>query len=117
MAQSAGASTPAASTDTTPALLCWRAGFREQTLDDLLGLLVLALAEVVLANASARIDEVEGWPVLIPEGTPDCVVVIDRNGILDPQPAHRTSDVVEVPFEHELGCVHSDHDEPFARYF
>jgi hypothetical protein len=85
--------------------------FGQQLLNGSLGSLVLALAEVMLANASTRINEVEGWPVLVPEGTPNCVIVIDRDGVLDPHLPHRTTDVVDVPFERELRCVHADHDE------
>ena len=90
--------------------------FGQQLLNGLLGSLVLALAEVMLTNASPRIDEIEGRPILVIEGAPDRVVVVDRDGILDPHLLHRTTDVVEVAFECKLGCVHADQDEPFP-YF
>ena len=73
---------------------------------------VLALAEVMLANASARIDEVERGPVLVLERAPDRVVVVDHDRILDPHLLHGAAHVVDVLFERELGCVHADHDEP-----
>ena len=53
----------------------------EQPLNGGLRPLVLALTEVMLANASARINEVEGWPVPIPESTPDCVSPKGRTAI------------------------------------
>src|SRR5438552_16796005 len=84
---------------------------RQQPLNQLLGLVVLALAETVPANASARINEVECRPIVIVEGAPDRVVVIDRDGVFDVHLPHRTTDVVDVPFERELGRVYTDDDE------
>jgi hypothetical protein len=47
------------------------AGFPEQALDELLGLLVLALAKLMVANAAPRIDQVQSGPILVAEGAPD----------------------------------------------
>jgi hypothetical protein len=49
-------------------------------LNDSLRPFVLALAEVMIANASARIDEVESGPVLVLECAPDRIVVVDLAG-------------------------------------
>src|SRR5688572_31385022 len=68
----------------------------------------------MLANAAARVDEVEGGPVLVLEGAPDRVIVVDHDRILDPHLPYGTTNVVEVLFEFELGCVHTDEDEPLA---
>ena len=65
----------------------------------------------MLANPSPRIDEVEGRPVLVLEGAPDGVVVVDHHRIVDPHLLHGTTNVVDVAFEWELGSVHADHDE------
>src|SRR5438045_9160289 len=78
---------------------------------DLVGLVVLNYAKVMLSNTSARINEVKGWPVLIPEGTPDRVIVIDHDRVLDPHLAHRTTNVVDGMFEREFWRVHADQDE------
>jgi len=52
----------------------------QQPLNDSLRPFVLALAEVMIANASARIDEVESGPVLVLECAPDRIVVVDLAG-------------------------------------
>src|SRR5688572_29261876 len=88
-----------------------RAGFGQQPLNGRFRAMVLALAEVMLANASVRVDEIEGGPVLVLEGAPDRVIVIDHDRILDLHLPHGTTNVVEVVFESELGCVHSYQDE------
>ena len=116
MSQSAGASTPAASTDTTPSSLPAAPGFPKQPLNGLLGLFVFALAKVMLANAAPRVDEVERRPILVLEGAPDGVVVVDHDRVVDPHLPHRPTDVVDVLFEWELGGVHADDDEA-SRYF
>jgi hypothetical protein len=64
----------------------------------------------MVANTSARIDEVEGWPVLVLEGAPDCVLAVDRNGVLDFHLPYRTTDVVDVAFERELGGMYPNHE-------
>lgn len=58
-AQSAGASTPPASTDDVTIAEAGAGRFGEQALNDLLGLFVLALAKVMLPNPSARVEEVQ----------------------------------------------------------
>src|ERR1700722_9104019 len=47
------------------------ARFGEQRADHLLGFLVVAFPEMVMADATFRVDEVMGRPVLIAEGAPD----------------------------------------------
>src|SRR6267142_4497206 len=65
----------------------------------------------MLANASPPINQVQCRPVLVVEGAPDCVVVVDHDRILDPHLPYRTTDVLDVVFECELGRVHADHDK------
>jgi hypothetical protein len=45
---------------------------------------------------------------VVVEGTPDRIVVVDRDRVLDPQLPHGPADVVRVLLEHELGGVHAD---------
>lgn len=52
----------------------------EQPLDGALRLLVASFAEVVVADDAVRIDEVERGPVVVVEGAPDLVVVVDATG-------------------------------------
>src|SRR5262245_21365725 len=88
--------------------------FRQQAVESRLRLDVLTLTEVVLTNASPDVDEIESRPVLVVEGAPDCVVVVDRDWVLDSHLPHGTTDVVDVLLESELRCVHPDHDEAFV---
>src|SRR5689334_8489325 len=46
-----------------------RPGLGQQLLDDHLRPVVRALAELVVPDASLRVDEVEGGPILVPEGS------------------------------------------------
>src|SRR5215470_14123868 len=57
------------------------ARLRQQLLDDALGLVVLALAEMVMTNFPARVDEIVRWPILIGEAAPDRVVAVNRDRI------------------------------------
>ena len=83
----------------------------EQALDRPLGLLVRALAEVVVANLAVRVGEVEGRPVLVGERLPDAVVVVDGDRVFDTPPGELRADVVELVLERELGRVHADDRE------
>src|SRR3954452_1329167 len=87
-------------------------GFAQQLLDDRLRHLVVALSEEVVPDDAPGIDEVEGRPVVVGEGIPGRVVVVDRDRILDGHLPRGAADVVEVPLERELGRVHPDHHEP-----
>src|SRR3954447_1568665 len=55
----------------------------QQALDDPLELLVAAFAEVMVADDSAPVGEVEGRPVVVGEGAPDLVVVVDSDRVVD----------------------------------
>jgi hypothetical protein len=84
------------------------AGLGQQLPKDHLGLLVAALAEAVVPNLSLCVDDVQGWPVVVVEGGPDGVVVVDHHRVVDPQLLDGAADVVEVVLEVELGGVHAD---------
>jgi len=89
----------------------------QQLLDDHFRLLVFAFAEVVVPDAALRVGEVQGRPVVVAEGTPYRVVVVDRDRVTDPHVPLGAADVVGVVLERELGCVHADHDQPEAGVF
>lgn len=57
--------------------------FREQLLNDLFGVRVIAFAEMVIANLSLCIDEIMRRPVLIIQRASDGVVVVDGDRIVD----------------------------------
>jgi hypothetical protein len=52
-------------------------------LNDHFRLLVVALAELVMPNAALRVDEVKGRPIFVVEGTPDRMVAVDRDRVVD----------------------------------
>src|SRR2546425_3999939 len=67
-----------------PAVDAGDPGFAEQLLDDPLRLVVSALAESMMSYPSLGIDDVERRPVVVLEGTPDLMVAVDRDRIVDP---------------------------------
>jgi hypothetical protein len=52
----------------------------EQPLDGALGLLVVSFADVAVTDDAVGVDEVQRRPVVVVEGAPNCVVVVDRDG-------------------------------------
>ena len=81
------------------------ARLEEQLLDDHLGHGVLALAEVVVADPSLGVGDVQGRPVVVGERLPDAVVAVDRDRVVDLELPRPRDDVVDVPLEPELGRV------------
>ncbi len=65
----------------------------------------------MVADLALGVDEVQRRPVVVVEGAPDCVVVVDRDRVVDPQVLDGSADVVEVVLEVELGGVDADHDQ------
>ena len=84
----------------------------EQSADPRLGRVVLALAEVDVAQVAAPVDQVLRRPVLVLERVPGLVVVVERDRVRDPQSAHGSADVGRHVLERELGRVHAEDDEP-----
>jgi hypothetical protein len=77
--------------------------------------LVLAFAEVVVPDPALRNGEVQGRPVVVGEGAPHRVVVVESDRVIDPHVLHRAADVAEFVLEPEFGGVNPDHDQPVAR--
>ena len=71
----------------------------EQQLDVSLGLLVAPFPEMPIADRTARVDEIERRPVAITEGTPDAVVVVDRDRVVDGPLSRCPPDDVNLMFE------------------
>src|SRR5436309_2214234 len=80
-------------------------GLGQQLLNDPFRLLVFALAEMMLANAPLRIDEIEGRPIFVLESTPYRMVAIDRDRIIDLHVLRRSANVIDVFLECELRTV------------
>ena len=68
----------------------------------------------MVPDASLRVDEVQGRPVVVRECVPDRVLVVDRDRVRDTHLVEGGADVVEVPLERELGRVDADRDESVA---
>src|SRR2546422_1334026 len=88
-----------------------------QVLQNPFRLFVGALAEVMIAQTPLRIHNVKGRPVVIRERVPDCIVVIDRDRILDPHVPGGPAHVLEVVFKWELRRVYSDHHDAVIPVF
>ncbi len=65
----------------------------------------------MIANASARIDEVERGPVLVLECAPDRIVVVDDDRIVDLHLLHGAANVVEILLECKLRSVRAETHE------
>ena len=71
----------------------------QQLLNDALRLLVAAFTEVVVADEAVGVHEVERRPVVIGEGAPDLVVVVDRERVVDPALLRRPPHAVDLMLE------------------
>src|SRR5271163_1106166 len=80
----------------------------QKVLNHVLRLRVVALAKMMVANVTVCVDEVMRWPILVVEPPPDCVVVVDRNRVIDSKTFHSSTDVVDVPLERKLRRVNPD---------
>src|SRR2546422_4613467 len=86
-------------------------GLGQQLLYNPFRLIVFPLAEVLMSDMPLRIDEIEGWPVLVVESTPYRVVVIDGDREIDSHVAHGSAHVFQVFLERELRRVRADHHQ------
>src|SRR6267378_6839871 len=66
----------------------------QQLLDDPFRLFVTALAELVMANAPLRIDDIERRPILVIQCVPDREIIVDRDGIRGSHLGGRSAHVV-----------------------
>src|SRR5204863_4911601 len=89
-----------------------RSRLAEQLADQSLGPVVLALAEVLVADVAALVDQVLGRPVLVFVGVPRRVVRVERDRPADAELLRRRADVVRDGLEPELRCVDADDLEP-----
>ena len=90
-----------------------RRGLPEQLADRPLGVVVVALALLDLADVAAPVDEVLGRPGAVLVRVPGLVAVVDRDRVADAELAGGLADVGRDVLERELGRVHAD--DPQAR--
>ena len=93
------------------------ARFAKQLLNNHLRHGVLALAEVVVADPSLLIGDVERRPEVVGEGAPYGVVAIERNRVIHPHLPGGRDHVVDVALEAELGRMNPDHAQALILVF
>jgi hypothetical protein len=86
----------------------------KQLLDGAPGLLVASFADVAVGDDAVRVDDVERRPVVVVEGGPDCVVVVDRGRVVDPS-LGRLPDAADLVLGRELGVWTSITTNPSLR--
>ena len=74
--------------------------------------LVATFAEVVVGDDAARVDEAQRRPIVVGEGVPDHVVVVERGRVVDRSFLRCAPHAVDLVLERELGRVDSDDDQP-----
>ena len=84
----------------------------EQPLQHLLGALIAPLPEMLVADDPVPVDEVERRPVVVVEGAPDRIVVVDGDRVVDRALPHRRAYELDLVLEGELRRVHADHRQP-----
>src|SRR5262245_33491653 len=84
----------------------------EKLLDQALRFLVAPFTEILVADDAFPVDEIQRRPVVVVEGAPDAVVVVDRDRISDASRLHCLPDAVDLVLERELRCVDADDDQP-----
>src|SRR5208283_5338719 len=92
-------------------------GLNQQLLNDNFRLFIFAFTELMMSNMPSRIDEVEGRPILVVEGAPYSVIIIDGNRIIDAQVLRGSANAIDVLLEFELGRVHADHHQSLIPVF
>src|ERR1700733_415873 len=83
----------------------------QQLLDPSLGLVIVALAEVLVSHFALGVDEVVRRPVFIVKGIPDRLIAIECNGIGDAKLLHCLLYIRHLSFKVELRRMDSDHHQ------
>src|ERR1700730_7442070 len=85
--------------------------FTQEFLDDALGLLIFAFAEVVITDSPSPIDEVVGRPVFVAECRPDRMTAVYRDGEEDSQVRDGVFHVCRIFLEAELRRMDADDNQ------
>jgi len=64
----------------------------------------------MVPDPSICVGDVDGRPISVVERPPDCVVVVECDGIINGHIRYRLAHVVDVVFERELRGVNTDDD-------
>src|SRR5215218_805704 len=71
----------------------------------------------MVSNSALRIDEIQCWPILVVEGSPDGVVVVHRDRVIDPHLLHGPANVIYVLLKSELRRMDADHYQSLILVF
>lgn len=71
----------------------------------------------MVTDLTIGIDQVMGRPIVVFEGAPDIVVVVDGNGIVDLEVANRFADVVDLLFKGKFRRMNANDDKPLILVF
>jgi len=63
---------------------------------------------VVIADEALRVDEIQRRPIVVGEGAPNLVVVVDRDRVIDRSVLRRLAHAGDVVLERELRRVDSE---------
>ena len=83
-------------------------GVGEQLPDQVLGDVVVALAELDVANGPVRVDQILGRPVAVAVVRPRRQIVVERDRVGDAQIGRAADHVALDLLERVLGAVHPD---------
>src|ERR1700731_2299085 len=75
------------------------------------------LAEMVMADAPFRIDEIGSWPIFVTERLPDRVIIVDGDRIVDFQTSDGLTNIADIPLEREFRRVYPDDDKAVIPVF
>src|SRR5258708_30339514 len=89
----------------------------KQSFNNHFRLFVVAFAELMMSNMPLRIDEIERGPIVVVKGTPYCIIVINRDGIINFEVVRFSAHVSEVVLKAELRRMHADYDQSLILVF
>src|ERR1700730_9126049 len=75
------------------------------------------LAEMVMADAPFRIDEIGSWPIFVTERLPDRAIIVDGDRIVDFQTSDGLAHIADIPLEREFGRMYADDNETVIPVF
>src|SRR4051812_18799133 len=64
---------------------------------------------MVVPNTSLCINEVQSWPIAVPERSPDGMLIVHRDRVIDPHLMQGRTNVVDVFLKSELRRMNADH--------
>ena len=81
---------------------------RDKLLNEPFGFVVSAFADMLITNITLFVDEIARWPKTLLVSAPGGAVIVQGDGIGDPQLFRRLEDIVEIFLVNELRIVHAD---------